>query len=180
MPARIDGGRTEGLAERERGGRGNGQGRDGRSGVVAVAGLQGAGGQRVDVVAPDWRGHVHRHRTGAVGRDRASRQGHRRAAAVAVTAPPQVVLALGACATTTTPLGKVSMSGAVRLAAVAFGLLKVMVRVETPPALMVAGLKALPSVGATPAGALTVKVATAGAALLPLLVCKAPAASELK
>ena len=66
--------------------------------------------------------------------------------AVAVSAPPQVVLALGVAAITT-PLGKVSMSGAVRLAAVASALLKVMVRVETPPALMVAGLKALPSVG---------------------------------
>ena len=46
---------------------------------------------------------------------------------------------------------------------------------------MVAGLKVLPSVGATMiTGVLTVKVATAGAALLPLLVCKAPAASELR
>ena len=45
--------------------------------------------------------------------------------------------------------------------------------------MMVAGLKALPRVGAV-AGWGTVKVATAGAALLPLLVCKAPAASELK
>ena len=99
---------------------------------------------------------------------------------MAVTAPPQVVPALGTAAITT-PLGKVSMSGAVRLATVLLGLLKVMVRVETPPASMVAGLKVLPSVGAmTTAGVLTVKVATAGAALLPLLVCSAPAASELK
>jgi hypothetical protein len=48
----------------------------------------------------------------------------------------------------TTPLGKVSTSGAVRVATVASALLKVMVSVETPPASMVAGLKALPSVGA--------------------------------
>jgi hypothetical protein len=71
------------------------------------------------------------------------------------------------------------VSGAVRVAIVLFGLLKVMVRVELPPARMVAGLKDLPSVGATPTGR-TVKVATAGAALLPLLVCKAPASSALK
>ena len=43
--------------------------------------------------------------------------------------------------------------------------------------MIVAGLKALPSV--TPEGDETVKVAMAGPALLPLLVCKAPAASEL-
>ena len=57
--------------------------------------------------------------------------------------PPQVVLRVPE---TTTPLGNVSVSDA-ELAAVASGLLKVMVRVDVPPALMVAGLKALPSVG---------------------------------
>ena len=73
------------------------------------------------------------------------------------------------------------MSCAVRLATVLLGLVKVMVRVETPPALMVAGLKDLVSTGAmiTEVGR-TVKVASAGAALTPLLVCKAPAGSELK
>ena len=85
--------------------------------------------------------------------------------------------------TTVRPLGNVSMNCADRLAGVALALLKVMVSVENPPALMVAGLKDLPSVGGvtTPGvvGVLTVKVATAGAALLPLLVCKAPAGSEL-
>ena len=96
---------------------------------------------------------------------------------VVETVPPtQVVLALPA---TATPLGNVSVSGAVRVAGVVPTLLKVMVRVELPPILMVDGLKALPSVGATSAGAFTVKVATAGAALLPLLVTKAPMASEL-
>ena len=75
-----------------------------------------------------------------------------------------------------TPLGNVSVSGAVRLA-MAPALLSVMVSVEIPPASIVAGLKALPSV--TPEGVETVKVAKAGAALLPWLVCKAPAASEL-
>lgn len=41
-----------------------------------------------------------------------------------------------------------------------------------------AGLKALATLGRM-VGALTVKVAIAGAALLPLLVVKAPTASEL-
>ena len=96
---------------------------------------------------------------------------------VVETVPPtQVVLALPA---TATPLGNVSVSGAVRVAGVVPALLKVMVRVELPPTPMAAGLKALPSVGATSPGALTVKVATAGAALLPLLVTKAPMGSEL-
>jgi hypothetical protein len=79
----------------------------------------------------------------------------------------------------TTPLGNVSVNGALRVAAVVFALLKVIVRVEVPPAAMVAGLKALPSVGVTIEELLTVSVATAGAALVPLLVTKAPAASEL-
>jgi hypothetical protein len=66
--------------------------------------------------------------------------------AVAVTAPPQVLPALPE---TTKPLGNVSVNGVVRLAAVVLGLLKVIVRVEVPPAVMVAGLKALLSVGGT-------------------------------
>ena len=57
-------------------------------------------------------------------------------------------------------------------------LLRVMVRVDFPPASMVAGQKALLS--ATEAQGDTVRVAMAGAALLPLVVCNAPAASELK
>lgn len=88
---------------------------------------------------------------------------------------PQVVLALPEVVT---PLGNVSISGTLRLAAVVPALLNVIVRVELPPAAMVAGLKALPSVGAI-RGWGTVRVATAGAVLLPLLVCKAPMASEL-
>jgi hypothetical protein len=99
--------------------------------------------------------------------------------AVAVITPPQVVLASGAAATTTPP-GSVSTSGPVRLATVLSALFNVMVTVETPPALMVAGVKALPSVGATTPGALTVKVATAGDSFLPLPACSAPAGSELK
>ena len=90
--------------------------------------------------------------------------------------PAQVVLALPE---TTTPLGNVSVSGLVRVAAVVFALFKVIVRVEVPPGAIVAGLKALPSVGVTTEGLLTVKVATAGAELVPLLVTRVPTASEL-
>jgi hypothetical protein len=94
-----------------------------------------------------------------------------------VTAPPQVVLAAPAI---NMPEGKVSVSGAdaFRNAVVVPALLSVMVSVATPPALTVAGLKALPSVGAV-GGWGTVKVATAGAALLPFWVTRAPAAKEL-
>ena len=80
-----------------------------------------------------------------------------------VTVPPHVVLGEEA---TTTPTGSVSTSGALRLAPVVFVLLKVMVRVELPPALITAGLKALPSVGDTRT-VFTVKVATAGEVLFP-------------
>jgi hypothetical protein len=52
-----------------------------------------------------------------------------------LAAPPQVLLALPEIRT---PLGNVSVSGAVRRAGEAPALLKVMVRTETPPALMVA------------------------------------------
>jgi hypothetical protein len=95
--------------------------------------------------------------------------------AVIVTVPPQVLVAVPL---TVTPLGNASTNGAVRVAAVALVLLKVIVRVEAPPALITAGLNALPSVGGT-AGMLTVKVAIAGAILLPLLVSKAPISREL-
>ena len=61
-----------------------------------------------------------------------------------------------------------------------FGLVKVIVSVETPPGLIVLGVKDLLNVTGILAGVLTVKVATAGPALLPLLVCKAPAVSVLK
>src|SRR5437660_272254 len=65
----------------------------------------------------------------------------------AVTVPPaQVEPELPE---TTTPMGKVSTSGAVTVAIVVFGLLKVMVSVETPPAGMAAGPKDLLSVGGT-------------------------------
>jgi hypothetical protein len=95
---------------------------------------------------------------------------------VAVVVPPHEVVA---APETNTPAGKVSVSGAVIVSAVPPALLSVMVRVEVPPAAIVAGPNALLSVGAIAAGVLTVKVATAGAALLPLLVSNAPAAIEL-
>jgi hypothetical protein len=92
--------------------------------------------------------------------------------------PLQLVVALPEV---TKPLGNVSASGEDRVSAVVPGLLRVMVRVDAPPVPIVAGLKALPSVGGTGAFTmgLTVNVVTAGAALFPSLVCKAPAASEL-
>src|SRR5450432_3816212 len=99
------------------------------------------------------------------------------ATATGTPAPPQVLPTFGVAAITT-PLCKVSMSGAVRVATAALALLKVTVSVETPPALTVAGLKALPSVGGT-TGVRTVSVAIAGAELLPLLVTRAPASSVL-
>ena len=90
--------------------------------------------------------------------------------AVAMTVPPtQVVVALGVGAMTT-PVGNVSLSCAVMVASVLFGLFKVMVRIETPPGGIVDGVKDLLTVGAV----LTVNVATAGRELFPLLVTNAP------
>jgi hypothetical protein len=95
--------------------------------------------------------------------------------APAVTVPPQVVLPP---AYTVMPEGSRSTSGDVSAAAVPLALFRVMVRLEVPPALTLAGLKDLLSDGETTG--VTVKVATAGEALLPLPVFSAPAASELK
>ena len=64
----------------------------------------------------------------------------------AARTPPQVVLAFGVAAINS-PAGKLSTSGAVRAAGVALGFSKVMVLVETPPALMITGLKLAPIVG---------------------------------
>src|ERR1700676_1345394 len=64
-------------------------------------------------------------------------------------ASESIQLLLTLLAITSRPLGNVSMNCAVRLAGVLLALLKVMVRVETPPALILAGLKDLPSVGGT-------------------------------
>lgn len=66
----------------------------------------------------------------------------------AVNVPPQVVLAAGVGAIST-PLGRLSMSGELKVATLALGLDSVIVRVDTPPVLMVAGLKLFPSVVAS-------------------------------
>jgi hypothetical protein len=66
--------------------------------------------------------------------------------ASAITVPPQVLLAFGVGATST-PVGRVSTRGAFKLATVSFAFVNVSVRVEVPPASIVAGLNALPTVG---------------------------------
>jgi hypothetical protein len=66
----------------------------------------------------------------------------------AVTTPPHVSTSFGVDATTT-PVGRLSTSAEVRPAAVSLALFKVRVSFEFPPALTVAGLKALPTVGGT-------------------------------
>ncbi len=61
-------------------------------------------------------------------------------------------------------------------------MLNVRTREETPPTVILDGLKDFPSVGGTSEGVetgLTDRVATAGVTLLPTLVCNAPAAIEL-
>lgn len=74
------------------------------------------------------------------------------------------------------------MSGAVNVSITGLLLLSVRMSVEMLPIVMLAGLKDLPSVGGLSTGVITGvtdKVATAGDTLLPLLVCNAPAGSEL-
>ena len=63
-----------------------------------------------------------------------------------VNVPPQVLLAPVVLATAR-PLGKASVSEVTLAGLLGSGLVNVMVRVELPPALMVAGLKALLTVG---------------------------------
>ena len=91
-----------------------------------------------------------------------------------VAVPPQLELALPE---TSMPLGNVSVSGPVRPAAMLFGLVNVMVRVEIPPDVMAAGIKDLRRTGETLE--VTVNVALAVAVLPPLLVSSAPTASVL-
>jgi hypothetical protein len=93
------------------------------------------------------------------------------------TPPTQFVLAPPVA---TKPIGKLSVKGVVMVAATLLGLLKMMVRVERvpAPAVTTVGLKALPRVGGITAG-FTLKVATAGPTLLPLLVVKAPIGTVL-
>lgn len=96
--------------------------------------------------------------------------------ATAVSVPPQVV---PAPPETTIPLGKVSVNGAIRVATVLLGFVRVMVRVEVPPELMSTGLKDFPSLGGMPAEVLTVRVATVPTVLVPFVVCNTPAPSLL-
>ena len=84
----------------------------------------------------------------------------------AVTIPPHVVVNKLFFATTT-PFGKLSMSGAVRFATVVLGLLKVIVSNEILQAAIEEGLKALLSVGAVSAAESTVRFAMAEVVLLP-------------
>jgi hypothetical protein len=64
-----------------------------------------------------------------------------------VTAPPTQVVEGAGAAEITTPLGIVSTRGAERPTAVALVFDKVIMRLDVPPALIVAGTKALPTVG---------------------------------
>jgi len=93
-----------------------------------------------------------------------------------VMVPPQVVVAVPE---STIPLGKVSTSGADIVAVVLLGFVSVIVRDEWPPALMAAGVNDLLNVGAAVAIGVTVRVETAGAELLPTLVCNDPTGSVL-
>ena len=98
---------------------------------------------------------------------------------VPLTAPPHVVVAPPQ---TVIPAGKWSVSGAVKVSTNLLLLLKVRTRDEDPPNEMLAGLKDFPRVGGTGVGVetgVTVKVATAGLALLPESVTREPAATEL-
>ncbi len=95
----------------------------------------------------------------------------------AVSVPPQLVLAPPE---TTMPLGKTSVNGAVNIAAVLLGFVRVIVRLEVPPELMVAGLKTLATFGGMPAELLTVKVETVPTALDPVVVCSVPTPSVLR
>jgi hypothetical protein len=90
-------------------------------------------------------------------------------------APLQVLAAFGTAAIVT-PAGKVSVSAAERLAADVLALVSVIVRVDVPPAAIGLGEKPFASVGAA---VFTVRLALAAAALLPWLVCSAPAAMVL-
>ena len=93
--------------------------------------------------------------------------------------PEQVVEALGIAAMTK-PLGKVSTNGLDKLAFERLALVNVTVSLEMPLTIMVDGSKALLRVGGVEdIRGITVKVATAGAVLLPLLVTKAPASNVL-
>ncbi len=149
------------------------QGRVRRILVAALVGLQRATGEFVAVAALACGGHVHRNRAGvALAGMAPSARISFEAPVSAVRAPPQVALALP---TMTMPSGKRSTSGSVMWATSLLGLLRTMVSVETSPTWMLDGQNALSIVGALCFSLRTFRMATAGAALLPLSVWRAPA-----
>jgi hypothetical protein len=77
------------------------------------------------------------------------------------------------------PVGNVSMSAAVRFAAVLLGLVKVMVTTDFAPALMEVGANFLLRLTLDVPPPVPDKVATAAPALVPRVVCNAPAGSVL-
>ena len=88
---------------------------------------------------------------------------------MAVSVPVQLLVSAGVEAITI-PLGNVSTSDGLNVTELVFGLDTVMVRVELPPAVMLAGLKAFPIVGGTGTGGgvpgMTAKVAIAAPSTL--------------
>ena len=92
-----------------------------------------------------------------------------------VTLPPQVVLGLPM---SVRPAGKVSTKFVVKAAGSTLLLIKVIVTLERSPAVIEKGAKLLLIRGVVISGDMTVKVAAAGAAFAPSLVCKTPAAME--
>ena len=93
------------------------------------------------------------------------------ATAVTWPVPPGQVLVTPFGVATVTPPGKVSVSAPVSVATLALALPSVMVSTLVPPGTMLAGSSVLATVGVL----VTVSGALVAAALLPLLVCKAPA-----
>ncbi len=94
--------------------------------------------------------------------------------ASAETVPPQVVLPL--YPEISMPVGNLSSRVEVKLAAVLLGLVKVMVTTDFALALMEVGANFLVRLTPVPPPLpVTVRVATAAAALVPKVVCNAPA-----
>jgi hypothetical protein len=73
------------------------------------------------------------------------------------------------------PVGNGSRREEVKLAAVLLGLVKVMVTTDFALALMEVGANVLVRLTPAPPPPVTVRVATAAAALVPRVVCNAPA-----
>ena len=95
----------------------------------------------------------------------------------AVSVPPQLVVAPPE---TIMPLGNTSVKGAVNVAAVVFGFVRVMFRTDVPPERMVTGLNVLLTLGGVPAEVLTVRVETVPTVFVPVVACSVPAPMELR